>query len=246
MNSAFFKGKFLSSLLLLSIIYFIGQQNAYSQTNPTFTSSPPAPITYGATYDYLIQVTDLEADPTEVIIALGTLPSGVTFIDNGDDTYSISGTPNFAGSTSITLEVRDPVLTSNKNSQIVVIEVEKASQTISFASLSPKTFGDADFVLSATASSALAVGFSIVSGPATLSGNTLSITGAGTVTVAANQSGDVNYNAATQQTQAFTVAKAAQTITFNALTGKTFGDADFVLSATASSALAVGFSIVSG
>ncbi len=124
--------------------------------------------------------------------------------------------------------------------------VAKASQTITFGPLSNKTYGDAPFTLSATASSGLAVSFSVVSGPATVSGNTLALTGAGTVTVRATQSGDTNWNAASPVYQFFNVAKANQTITFNTLPDKTYGDAPFTLSASASSGLAVSFSVVSG
>src|SRR6185369_10302000 len=81
-----------------------------------------------------------------------------------------------------------------------------ADQTISFSQLSNKTYGDPSFTLSATASSGLPVTFSIVSGPASLSGTTLTMTGAGSVTVRASQSGDVNWNAASNVNQSFTVA----------------------------------------
>ncbi|MBM4073659.1 MAG: hypothetical protein FJ271_32770, partial [Planctomycetes bacterium] len=122
----------------------------------------------------------------------------------------------------------------------------KSGQTITFGTLPNKTFGDAPFTVSATASSGLPVSFSIVSGPATIAGNTVTITGAGTVTVRASQAGDSNFSAAPNVDQTFTVAKANQTITFGALSEKTLGDAPFGLSASASSGLAVAFSVVSG
>jgi DnaJ-class molecular chaperone len=124
--------------------------------------------------------------------------------------------------------------------------VDKASQTIIFGPLADKSFGDAAFSVNASASSGLPVSFSIVSGPANLSGNTVTITGVGLVTVRASQAGDSNNNAAASVDQSFTVAKANQTITFNSPGTRTFGDAPFNLSATASSGLLVGFSIVSG
>ncbi|WP_282127081.1 hypothetical protein, partial [Marinifilum flexuosum] len=67
---------------------------------------------------------------------------------------------------------------------------------ITFAELADKTYGDAAFALTASASSELAVAFEVVSGPATLFGNELSITGAGAVSVKAVQLGDDNYKAA--------------------------------------------------
>jgi hypothetical protein len=58
------------------------------------------------------------------------------------------------------------------------------------------------------ASSRLPVTLSVKSGPATVSGNTVTLTGVGAVMLAANQAGDDNYNAATEVTTAFTVSKA--------------------------------------
>ena len=125
--------------------------------------------------------------------------------------------------------------------------VAKANQTITFGALAGKTFGDAAFNVSATASSGFAVSFSILSGPATITGNSVTITGAGTVTVRASQAGDSNNNAATNVDQSFTVAKRTQTITFGALSNRTVGDLPFTVSATATpSGLPVTFSIVSG
>lgn len=124
--------------------------------------------------------------------------------------------------------------------------VQKAAQTITFASLANKTFGDAAFTLTSSTTSGLPINFSIVSGNATISGNTVTITGAGDVTVRASQSGDANYNAAVNVDRTFTVAKAAQTITFTEITEKTFGDAAFTIAPIASSGLAVSVTTTGG
>src|SRR5207248_4797507 len=110
----------------------------------------------------------------------------------------------------------------------------------------PTYFGDVPFTVSATASSGLPVSFSILSGPATISGNTVTITGVGTVTVRASQAGNTNYNPATPVDQLFNVSKTDQSITFGTLANKNFGDVPFTVSATASSGLPVSFSILSG
>ncbi|TAK93698.1 MAG: Ig-like domain repeat protein [Verrucomicrobia bacterium] len=106
-----------------------------------------------------------------------------------------------------------------------IFSVAKGNQTITFGALGNKTYGDAAFALSATASSGLAVSFSVVSGPATISGTTLTITGAGTVTVRASQAGDANWNTATPMDRSFTVAKASLTITADNQT-RTYGAAN--------------------
>ncbi|HAS40779.1 MAG TPA: hypothetical protein DCS93_09885 [Microscillaceae bacterium] len=124
--------------------------------------------------------------------------------------------------------------------------VSKGVQTIDFPAITDKTYGDADFDLEATASSGLAVDFQVISGPATLNGKTLSITGAGTVVIEANQAGDAHYLAANAVRQTFTVNKASQTLSFVPIQDKVLGDAPFEVQATASTGLAVTLNVVSG
>ena len=79
-------------------------------------------------------------------------------------------------------------------------------QAITFENLSDRFVNDSAFELNATASSNLPVSFEIVSGPATLSGNTLSLTGEeGIVTVRATQAGNSNFNPAPSVTRNFDV-----------------------------------------
>jgi hypothetical protein len=169
--------------------------------------------------------------------------------------FLVAGPATISGST-VTITGVGPVTVTasqagdeNYNAATAVNQqftVAKASQTITFNALSNKTYGDAQFTISASASSGLEVGFLVTSGLATISNNTLTITGAGTVTVRASQSGNGNYLAAPDVDRSFTVAKAAQTITFDSLPNKTYGDAPFTISASASSGLGIGFSVGSG
>jgi hypothetical protein len=86
----------------------------------------------------------------------------------------------------------------------------KANQTITFNTLSDKNFGDADFNVSATASSGLAVSFT-ASGNCTISTNTVHLTGAGLCTVTAKQAGNSDFNAAPDVPRSFNIAKATST-----------------------------------
>ncbi|MFD3001450.1 alpha/beta fold hydrolase [Pontibacter toksunensis] len=88
----------------------------------------------------------------------------------------------------------------------------KQSQSIDFPNLSNKTFGDSAFTLSASSTSNLQVSFSVVSGPAVVSGSTLTITGEGTVTIKASQEGNVTYSAAPDVNRSFCVVPAKPTI----------------------------------
>jgi probable HAF family extracellular repeat protein len=127
----------------------------------------------------------------------------------------------------------------------LVLAPPQTAQTISFGALSLRTFGEPPFAVSATATSSLPVTFSVVSGPATISGSTVTLTGTGTVTIRASQAGNLSYAAATPVDRSFTVA-ASQTITFGALSDRYFVAGTFTVAATASSGLPVTFSIASG
>lgn len=78
--------------------------------------------------------------------------------------------------------------------------------TITFA-VPNHTYGDPPFAVSASSNSTGTFTYSVVSGPATISGNTVTLTGAGTVTLNASEAADPNYTAGSQ-TATFTVAKA--------------------------------------
>ena len=67
----------------------------------------------------------------------------------------------------------------------ITFTVNPAAQTISFPNPGTQTFGVSPITLTATASSGLAVSYTVTSGPATVSGSKLTITGAGSVTVQA-------------------------------------------------------------
>lgn len=83
------------------------------------------------------------------------------------------------------------------------------SQTITFTPPASVNYSAGTLALSATASSGLTVSFSVVSGPGTISGSTLTITGVGTIVVAAGQlggmNGGVDYDAAPPVTASIVV-----------------------------------------
>ncbi|MEI8064708.1 MAG: hypothetical protein WCH84_11675, partial [Verrucomicrobiota bacterium] len=97
-----------------------------------------------------------------------------------------------------------------------------ASQTISpFRTIPAKTFGSSPFTVAPpAASSGLPVVLSVKSGPATISGRTVTLTGTGTVVLAANQLGNSNCTAAPEVTTSFTVGvMISVAITGNNTTG---------------------------
>ena len=100
------------------------------------------------------------------------------------------------------------------------------NQTITFGPLTSVTYGDAAFNLTATASSLLPVSYSSSNNNiASISGNVVTITGSGTVTITAMQGGDSNYNPATDVSQTLLVNQKNLTITGASANDKIY-DAD--------------------
>ena len=116
------------------------------------------------------------------------------------------------------------------------------SQTIALAPVSSRIFDPSPFWINASASSGLPVELTVVSGPATITGNKVSLTGIGTVVIAANQPGNRDYLPAPQVTNSFSVTKASQNISFPPIVPLTPTNAPFPLFATASSGLPVSYS----
>ena len=201
--------------------------------NGSYAAAPP--ISYTITVNPAV----LTVTANNVSRAYGatnpTFTDTITGFVNGDTSSVVSGTPSLtttatsastAGSYPITAS---GTLTATNYSFSYVngtLTVTTAAQTVNFTALpSPVIYGVSPITLSATASSGLAVTFSVVSGPGTVNGSTLTITGAGTVVVAANKAGNTNYAAATQVTQSVVVNKATLTVTAANAT-RTYGAAN--------------------
>jgi hypothetical protein len=120
--------------------------------------------------------------------------------------------------------------------------IGKARQTIVWDNIPPKTYGDEDFYLPVSTDKGLNIAYSVASeNVATVTGNKVHIVGAGTTNITASQVGNSNYFPASSVTLTLTVSKALQTITFNELTDKTYGDPAFELQANVNSNLPVTF-----
>lgn len=196
----------------------------------SFSSIPPknfddAPFTISATASSGLAVSFSSDNPSVATVSGNT----ITIVSAGTATITAtqSGNTNYNAAPAV----------------MQVLSVNNSNQSISFAPLPSKNFGDPAFVISATASSGLPVSFSSNNpAVATISGNTVTLIGAGTAVITASQSGDANFGPATPVSQNLTVAKIDQTISFASIPSKTFGDASFTITATASSNLPVSFS----
>jgi hypothetical protein len=205
-----------------------------------FTSSAPAGAVVGGSY-----------------IATATSSSGLAVVFSADATSAgictVSGSSvSLVGAGTCKIDANQP----GNGSYLAAPQVQQsfavgvAAQTISFTSTPPGSavVGGAPYAVGATASSGLAVIFSAdatSAGICTVSGSTVSLVGAGICRIDANQPGNGSYQAAVQVQQTFTVSRGSQTITFTSTAPTDAGQNDplYAPAATASSGLAVTFTI---
>ncbi len=175
--------------------------------------------------------------PFELTATGGASGNAVTYVSSNTAVATISGstvTIVGAGTTNITASQAGNTNYAAATDVVQPLTVNQASQTITFGTLTDRTYGDAAFELTATGGgSGNAVTYvSSNTAVATISGSTVTIVGAGTTNITASQAGNSNYAAATDVVQPLTVNQASQTITFGTLADKTYGDAAFELTAT--------------
>ena len=110
------------------------------------------------------------------------------------------------------------------------LTVNKITQTITFATPATKTYEDMPFTLPVATDKGLTISYkSVNTDVATISGNVVTIVGAGSTEIVASQAGDSYHYAATPVTRTLTVNRKSQTITFGALGTVTYGDAPIEL-----------------
>jgi uncharacterized delta-60 repeat protein len=125
---------------------------------------------------------------------------------------------------------------------IATLNATMTDQAIQFDAIPEKVYGDSPFALNASSSSGLPVVLvSQDTDVATITGNTVTIHKAGQVSIKAFQGGNENFFPAVPIERTLVVKKSDQTITFDEIPDKVFGDAPFVLNASASSGLPVVF-----
>jgi hypothetical protein len=216
------------SATAVSTSFSVGRQNQ--------TLNPPAlaPISDKTFGDLPFQVTLPTADDSRLPVSLSVLSGPATVRGN---TVTLTG----AGAVTVAASVLGDKNYGPAATAPVSFMVSKATQNISpFETIQTKTYGSKPFKVKVpTSDSKLPVVLSVLSGPATVSGDTVTVTGVGDVTLAANQVGNGNYTPASQLTTTFSVQPADQTISFKAPAAQTFGNNPFLLTATASSGLPI-------
>lgn len=116
-------------------------------------------------------------------------------------------------------------------------------QEITFDELEEVTYGDDSFELEAVSSAGLSVSFvSSDESVVEIEGTTVTIVGAGSTTITASQEGNNTYDEAEELSRELIVNKADQSIIFDEIPEKSFGDNVFTLTATSSAGLEVSYS----
>ncbi|MDX2218400.1 MAG: putative Ig domain-containing protein, partial [Burkholderiales bacterium] len=209
---------------------------------PVFTSPASATFTVLNFGSYSASTTGV---PTPTYAVSGTLPSGVTF---NTSTGVLSGTPasGTAGNYTLVLSATNASGTGQINP--FTLTVALLPQTITFDPIGEKPFSLTPVTVSATASSGLPVSF-VSTTPDQCEVNVDQVTPLqiGLCKIAAFQSGNGDYAAASDVTQGFNFVQGPQTITFPAQSPSTVGYASggtFALSppASASSGLDITYS----
>jgi hypothetical protein len=122
--------------------------------------------------------------------------------------------PNIATSTArIQVACASNIFFDISNVNFTIVAGNAVDQTITFAPLPAKTYGDPDFVITATASSGLSVSFAVgVTDHCTNIGSTIHLTGAGMCTITATQAGGGVYNPASPVARTFAINPAATNV----------------------------------
>lgn len=136
---------------------------------------------------------------------------------------------------------------NNNNTQFAEWELwQRKTQTIAFGELPELTYGDDPAELTVSANSGLPVTLEVISGNATVNEEgVLTVLGAGNITIRATQAGDTNYFPAPAVEKTIMVAKAAQQISFPAISSQ-LRTTVLQPAASASSGLPVGYHVASG
>jgi hypothetical protein len=162
------------------------------------SANPPLTVNYSGFVGSDTQATAITGQPSVTTTATTASPSG---------TYPIDVSLGSLASNNYTFTFVDGTLTVTGST----------AQQITFASLATVVYAQQNVALSATATSGLPVQFAVASGPATISGKTLTVLGAGTIVVVASQPGNGIFAAAASVSRDLVVTPAPLTVTAPAL-----------------------------
>ncbi|MEI8084656.1 MAG: lamin tail domain-containing protein [Paludibacter sp.] len=184
-------------------------------------------LVQGYEFGWQSAVTNTTATTTESYTTGGVAKSvsdfGALTLTNtlGVSTLTVTLPTTIDANDGISIQIQTNDLSTNLSSAFSYSQL--SPQTITFDALSNVTYGDANITLGAKASSDLTVTYqSSNTAVATVSGNIVTIVGAGSTNITASQTGNGSYNAATNVIQSLTVNAKILTLPDAAVTSKTY------------------------
>ncbi|MEZ4776430.1 MAG: PKD domain-containing protein [Bacteroidia bacterium] len=174
---------------------------------PVFNVAPVAALSSDITSGIVPVTVNFDASPSTD--SDGVITSYIWNFGDGNSASGVTASHTYttSGNYHVVLTVTDDS-SATDTASIVISVLEKTAQSITFDPLAAKISNDDPFTVAASASSGLPVSFSVVSGPATISGDTVSLTGvAGTVVIRASQAGDATFAPAADVDQSFVVTE---------------------------------------
>jgi hypothetical protein len=186
--------------------------------------SSSAPLTFTITNTGTADLTSLmvtKDGPNSDDFTVSSLSATSIPVGAGTAIFTVTFSPNVGGAKTAALHITSNVIGAKNPFDIALTgfgrNASQAAQNIVFNAPLKLYLTESPFALSASSNSDLPVGFSVVSGPASLSGNVLTLAGAGTVQVRASQPGNANFLAATPVERTIAVASGPPTITLSNL-----------------------------
>jgi uncharacterized protein (TIGR03437 family) len=187
-----------------SVAVFLGAPSTNSQLALTAIPTPTVAVEFPLTYNL---ISSGYRAPTGTV----ALQSGGTEIATesvSDSSASFQLTFNTAGTQMVYAVYSGDATTTGFTTPVLSLNVAKGNQTITFPALPRHSYGDPPFTVTASASSGLPVIISVVSGPATIVGNVVTLTGTGAVTLQASQPGNANFLPAASVEQQLQIASS--------------------------------------
>jgi len=115
--------------LFLTALFMSGSVAIAASTPPTITSASSTTSVLGTLGSFTVTTT---GSPTPSIAESGSLPSGVTFQDNGNGTGTLSGTPGASGMFGITFTASNGVLPNATQSFTLTVNQVSAITAVRF------------------------------------------------------------------------------------------------------------------
>jgi hypothetical protein len=172
-------------------------------------------------------------------------------------TYSVASGPGSVSGHSLTLGGTGTIVIHATQAGNATYSAYAGTETITVAALATQTVSNfpstlslattaSPYALPATTSAGLTLSYTVVSGPATVSGHTLTLTGAGTVVLTASQAGNSSY-ASYSGEEAITVTTATQTVSnFPSTLSLSTAQSPYALPSVTSAGLSLSYSVASG